>query len=166
LWQKLEDAFAYAATKNVVIVLVVGATRLDDSRWEEEVDLKGMKVKQGSNHGKRLSVMAPAEKILVCVPHDRRVYEAADGPMGATKVEYKGKQDVLPMGATSCAAPVVTSLVALVCCARPDLDARSVVEIVKKGCDDIGEKGPDLYTGHGRVNFGKTLQLAVSWPRK
>jgi subtilisin family serine protease len=185
LWQRLEDAFAYAAKKNVVVVLaagnnaaewddypgspdtviVVGATRLDDTRWEEEREFKGTKVKQGSNYGKRLTVMAPAEKVLVCVPHDRRVYEAADGPMGAAKVEYKGKHEVLPMGATSCAAPVVTALVALVQSARPDLDARAVVEVVKKGCDDIGKEGYDIHTGHGRVNFGKTLALAQGWGR-
>jgi subtilisin family serine protease len=85
--------------------------------------------------------------------------------MGAAKVEYKGKHEVLPMGATSCAAPVVTALVALVQSARPDLDARAVVEVVKKGCDDIGKEGYDIHTGHGRVNFGKTLALAQGWGR-
>jgi subtilisin family serine protease len=184
VWQKLEGAFAYAARKDVVLVLaagnnaaewddypgrpepviVVGATRLDDSRWEEEVEfVKGMKVKQGSNFGKRLTVMAPAEKVLVCVPHERRVYETDDGPMGAAKVEFKGPHEVLPMGATSCAAPVVTSLAALVRSARSDLDARAVVEVITRGCDGIGKKGYDIHTGHGRVNFGKTLQLALGW---
>jgi subtilisin family serine protease len=181
LWQRLEDAFAHAARKGVVIVLaagnnaarwedypgspdtvvVVGATRLDDTRWEEEVDFRGMKLKQGSNFGKRLTVMAPAEKVVVCQPHDRRMYAAADGPMGPTKVEFKGGHQVVPMGATSCAAPVVTALVALLYSARPDLDARSVVEFVKRGCDDIGERGHDLHTGYGRVNFGKSLTLAL-----
>jgi hypothetical protein len=35
--------------------------------------------------------------------------------------------------------------------------------VARRGCDDIGEAGTDLRTGHGRVNFGKTLTLAKSW---
>jgi subtilisin family serine protease len=183
LWRNLEDAFAYAAKKNVVIVLsagnnaqrwedypgdpdtmiVAGATRLDDTRWEQTTEHRGMKVKQGSNFGKRLTVMAPVEKLLVCVPHDRRVYDTQDGPMGPRKVEFKGPHQVLPIGATSCAAPLVSSLVALVYSARPDLDARSVVAVVKKGCDPLGEGDRNDLTGHGRINFGKTLRLAQTW---
>ncbi len=179
-WKKLESAFAYAAEKGVIIVLgagnnadkwedypgdpdsviVVGATLLNDTRWEQEINLHGTKIKQGSNFGKRLTVMAPVEKLVVCVPHEERFYSCDDGPMGRTKVPFKGSHDVLPIGATSSAAPIVTSLVALIYSARPELDAKSVVKIVQQGCDDIGEKGYDLHTGHGRVNFGKSLKLA------
>jgi hypothetical protein len=35
-----------------------------------------------------------------------------------------------------------------------------VVDIIKRGCDDIGEPGYDIYTGFGRVNFLKTLKIA------
>jgi subtilisin family serine protease len=184
-WRRLEDAFAYAAKKDVVIVLgagnnaarcddypggpesviVVGATRLDDSRWEEEVEVRGTKLKQGSNFGKRLTVMAPVEKILVCQPHDPRFYETRDGPTGAAKVEFKGSTQVLPLGATSCAAPVATALVALVRSARPDLDARAVIEVVKEGCDPLARGGHDLHTGYGRLNFGKTMRAALARPK-
>jgi subtilisin family serine protease len=182
-WKKLEDAFSYAAAKGVVVVLsagnnaarwedypgspdtviVAGATLLNDTRWEEEVTVKGTKVKQGSNFGKRLTVMAPVEKLVVCVPHEGRLYSCDDGPMGPTKVPFKGMHDILPHGATSSAAPIVTSLVALLYSARPTLDAKSVVKIVQQGCDDIGEKGYDIHTGYGRVNFGKSLELARDW---
>jgi subtilisin family serine protease len=182
-WQKLEDAFAHAARKNVVLVLaagnnaarwedypgnaetviVAGATLLNDKRWEEEVDFKGSKIKQGSNYGKRLTVMAPVEKLVVCVPHEKRFYSCDDGPMGPMQQEFKGPHDVLRVGATSSAAPIVTALVALVFSARPTLDARTVVEIVQKGCDPLGAKGHDEYTGHGRVNFARTIRLAQEW---
>ncbi len=182
-WSKLEEAFAYAAGKEVVIVLsagnnaaqwedypgrsqtviVVGATMLDDSRWETETEFSGAKIKQGSNYGKRLSVMAPVEKILTCQPHDQRVYQTPDSPMGPTKVAFKGPHQLLPNGATSSAAPIVSALAALIYSVNPRLDAKSVVEIVKRGCDDVGEKGYDIYTGHGRVNFGRSVKLARSW---
>src|SRR5206468_5641463 len=112
--------------------LVVGATRLDDSRWEEEVKLPGMTIKQGSCFGKRLSVMAPVQDLVVCQPHDRRFYDADDGPMGPIKAEFEGPYKVIPIGATSSAAPIVSSLAALILSARPDLDARSVVAIVER----------------------------------
>jgi subtilisin family serine protease len=180
-WTKVEEAFAYAASKNVIIVLsagndgartedypghaetviVAGAILLDDKRWEREVDLRGTKIKQGSNFGNRLTCMAPVQDLLVCAPHEKRVYETGDGPYGAMKEDFKGAHDVLKIGATSSAAPIVSALSALVFSARPDLDARTVVELIKHGCDDLGDPGCDVHTGYGRINFAKTLQLAV-----
>jgi subtilisin family serine protease len=185
-WKRLEAAFSYAAEKGVVIVLsagnnaaqwedypgspdnviVVGATLLNDTRWEEEVTFQGTKIKQGSNFGKRLTVMAPVEKLVVCAPHEQRYYSCDDGPMGPMKLPFKGAHKVRPIGATSSAAPMVTSLVALIYSARPTLDARSVVKIVQQGCDAIGKKGYNIHTGYGRVNFGKSLKLAREWEKK
>jgi subtilisin family serine protease len=184
-WKNLEAAFSYAAEKGVIIVLsagnnaaqwddypgspatviVAGATLLNDKRWEEEVTFQGTRIKQGSNFGKRLTVMAPVEKLVVCTPHEQRFYSCDDGPMGPMKLPFKGAHEVRPNGATSSAAPIVTSLVALIYSARPTLDARSVVKIVQQGCDDIGGKGYNVYTGYGRVNFGKSLKLAHDWDR-
>lgn len=186
VWKKVEDAFAYAAEKDVVIVLsagnnaakwegypgnahsmlVVGASLLDDTRWEQEIEMMGTKIKTGSNYGNRLSVMAPVDNLTTCQPHEARFYDVQDGPAGPMKVPFDGTHYVTPNGATSSAAPIVSSLVALVLCANPELDAKSVVEIVKQGCDDIGEQGYDIHTGYGRVNFGKTLRLAKSWKRE
>ena len=180
-----EAAVEYARQKDVVLVLgagnngrlcedypgnpdaviVVGAVLLNDSRWEEVHDIKGTKIKEGSNFGKRLTVVAPTEDLQVCWPHDKRFYASVDGPMGVTQAEFEGPYRVFPGKGTSCAAPIVTALVALVRSVRPDLDAPSVVEIVKRGCDDIGEPGYDIYTGYGRVNFGKTVRLAQTWKR-
>jgi subtilisin family serine protease len=181
-WQVLEDAFAYARQKGVIIVLgagnnaalcedypgnedsviVVGATRMDDTRWEEMLDLQGTKIRQGSNFGKRLTVMAPTENLQVCMPHDPRFYNSADGPMGPTKVDFKDPYGTAPQGATSSAAPLVTSLVALVYSIRPDFNASAVIDAIKQGCDDIGANGYDIHTGFGRVNFGKTIRIAMA----
>jgi hypothetical protein len=136
---------------------------LNDTRWEQEVDFQGTKIKQGSNFGKRLTVMAPVEKLVVCTPHEERFCSCKDGPMGPTRLPFGGAHEVLANGATSSAAPIVTSLVALIYSVRPTLDAKSVVKIVDRGCDDIGKKGYNLYTGHGRVNFGKSIKLAQNW---
>jgi subtilisin family serine protease len=184
-WRKIDEAVRYAVEKDVVIVLaagnnaerwddypgtaetviVAGASKLDDTPWFQADVLQGTKIRQGSNSGKRLTAMAPVQNLVVCIPHERRFYENDDGPMGAGKVPFKETHDVLPIGATSAAAPIVAALVALVRSARPDLDVRTVVAIVQRGCDDIGAPGFDEETGHGRVNFGKTLRLARAWKR-
>lgn len=182
-WQKLEEAFAYAAEKGVVIVLgagndaarsedypgrpenviVAGAALLNDARWEEEVIIQGAKVRRGSNFGERLTVMAPVEKLIVCAPHEPRFYTCDDGPMGPVKLPFQGPHELRTNGATSAAAPIVSSLAALIYSIRPDLDAESVVQIIQQGCDRPGQSGHDLHMGYGRVNFGKTLKLAVDW---
>jgi subtilisin family serine protease len=182
---KLEEAFSYAANKDVIIVIpagnsarevedypgdenstiVAGATMLNDERWEEEISMGKQTIKQGSNYGKRLTVMAPVESLVVCVPHEKRYYSADDSPVGTTEEEFKDMYDVMPSGATSSAAPIVTSLVSLVYSLRPDLDAKSVIQVIKQGCDDIGEKGYDIYTGYGRLNFVKTLEIAKNWEK-
>jgi hypothetical protein len=140
----------------------VGAVTSDDKRWEVEQEVMGMKLKQGSNFGKRLTAMAPVENIVVCNPHDPRFYQTDNGPMGPFKVPFAGTHQASPNGATSLAAPVVTSLVALLRSSNRDLDAAAIVKIVQQGCEDIGENGYDIHTGFGRVNFGKSLRLAKS----
>jgi subtilisin family serine protease len=185
-WKKLEESFAYAASKNVVIVLgagndaartedypgdpkaviVAGASLLNDQRWEMDVEVRGTKVKQGSNYGKRLTCLAPVEDLLVCAPHEKRMYEAEDGPYGATKAPFNGVHDIRKIGATSSAAPIVSALAALIWSARPDLDAPTVVEMIQRGCDPLGEPGFHDRTGFGRVNFAKSLEIAVKRGKK
>jgi thermitase len=182
-WEKLDAAFRAAASKDVLIVLgagnngldcddypgdgestvVVGAATMDDKPWEQEMSVGGQKFKQGSNFGRRLTVMAPSVGLMVCAPHEPRFYACDDGPTGAVRETFEAAVQWIPVGATSCATPIVTSLAALVLSLRPDLPASAVLDIIRRGCDDIGEAGTDLRTGHGRVNFGKTLTLAKSW---
>jgi thermitase len=185
-WERLEAAFQHAADKGVLIilaagnnavesddypggeasVLVVGASKLDDTRWEQETKMMGRTFKQGSNFGRRLGVMAPTDNVLTCVPHEKRFYGSDDGPMGPESGAFNKAVEVMPIGATSCAAPIATALAALVFSLRPDLDGPAVADLIKKGCDDIGDKGFDALTGWGRVNFLKTLELARSAPHK
>ena len=85
---------------------------------------------------------------------------------GTMKEHFKGGDDDLKIRATSSAAPVISALAALVFSARPDLDAPIVVELIKQGCDDLGEPGFDVRTGHGRINFAKTVELAIHYGKE
>lgn len=174
--QKIDEALEYAREHDVLVVIaagnsnkeisnmlkskdniiIVGASTKNDTRWTMTIGV----VTQGSNWGKLLDVCAPVEELVVCLPSDNRFYKTDDGPMGAEKVPYEGSIcDVMPFGATSGATPIVTSLAALVYSIAPDMTANEVKEVIFEGCDDIGEKGIDIYTGHGRINFGKTIAL-------
>ena len=171
---ELNEAFEYAREHDVLIVvgagnsnheipdtftnndhiIVVGASDKNDNRWT--VTAQGLT--QGSNWGEALDVCVPIENLPVCQPSDPRYYKTIDGPAGSEDAEYKGICTVLRYGATSSATPIVTSLAALIYSIAPDLTAAEVKQAIIEGCDDIGEQGFDIYTGHGRVNFGKTVR--------
>ncbi|MBU0638980.1 MAG: S8 family serine peptidase [Planctomycetes bacterium] len=184
--KRLDNAFAYAAQKDVIMVigagnqatevpeypgtaetvLVVGATTLADERWETTVEHRGLSIKQGSCYGPRLSVMAPMENIRTARPHEEAYYKIADTPAGKSEAEFGGRYETSPTGATSLATPIVTSLVALVRSLRPDLSAAEVVQVVQQGAVDLGEPGHDDLTAYGRVDYLKTLELARDLPKK
>lgn len=179
----LNDAFEYAAEKDVVLVIgagnlskevteypgdsttviVAGACMLDDTRWEQSVNYANMDITQGSCYGPRLTVMAPVQNLMVCLPHEERFYIADNSPMGKSENHFDAAYDTLEVGATSSAAPVVSSLAALVRSIRPDLSAKEVIQIIKQGAVDIGPPGRDIHNGHGRIDFLKTLELAKTW---
>ncbi|MFC1635766.1 S8 family serine peptidase [Planctomycetota bacterium] len=177
---KLQRAFSYAEEKDVIIVisagnsaikidsfpvssklvLIVGASLLNDTRWEVSRSIKGQTMKFGSNFGSVLDVVAPIDRLQVCVPHDERMYNIQSGPYGATNHPFRGDCLTMPNGATSEAAPIVTSLIALCYSVNPEIKARSIIDLIKNNCDDIGDPGVDIYTGYGRINFRKTIESA------
>ncbi|GEM_PF-3893534 len=87
---------------------------------------------------------------------------ADEGAKVINRIPYEGMYSVMKNGATSSAAAVVSALAGLIRSIRPDLSAREVVDIIRKGADDIGEPGYDTYTGFGRVNFEKTVEIALA----
>ncbi len=148
-----------ATLKSYENIIMVGALTLNDERWT----ITAGNVTQGSNYGELLDVCAPIENLVVCQPSDARYYKSDDGPMGAEDIPFKGGLcDIIPIGATSSAAPIVTSLAALVYSIAPGMSASEVKQAILEGCDDIGDKGVDRYTGHGRINFGKTISLVTN----
>ena len=182
--ERMDAAFAYALERDVVLVigagntgtrveeypgdadtvLIAGASTMQDQRWVMEVDVGGQKVVQGSCTGPRLSVLAPSVNLVTARPHDKAFYELADSPVGASKVPFEGAYAMEPVGATSSATAIVSSLAALVRSARPDLDARSVIRIIKESARDLGPAGFDEETGFGRVDFARALDMARAAP--
>lgn len=167
------DIFDYAIKKDVLIVLasgndnteklyfnnlpddilVVGGINRNNRRWEEAFfNISGKK--KGSNYGEFLNIVAPVEGLVVCYPRSNSLKS------------NKGLFKISNTPGTSYAAPMATSLVALIRSMRPDIDAKTVIEIIQQGADDLGAEGWDKQTGYGKLNFYKSLKLAQSWPRQ
>ncbi len=176
---RLQDGFDYAKEKDVIIVLgagnnnqrvtdypgdssfvlIAGASMLTGQRWTMSAKVRGMEIKQGSDYGPRLSVVAPVENMVIAAPHEEAYYDWKDTPLGAQKVPFNGHYQVRTC-ATSCAAPQVAALAALVRTVRPDLKAAKVIHLIEQGADPIGAPGFHEETGYGRIDFLRTLDLA------
>ena len=160
----IEDAVKYACSKGVIIiaptgndarnmvyyparfegVIAVGGVNEDDEWWYEERKLKGFPapIKQGSNYGDGVDVVAPCCNILHAYP------------TVSSKAMYQSEGC-----GTSLAAPQVAGLVALMMSKNPNLTPGEIREIIIKGCDDLGPQGWDEKYGYGRINVGKTLKI-------
>ncbi|MBA2874600.1 S8 family peptidase [Thermaerobacillus caldiproteolyticus] len=71
------------------------------------------------------------------------------------------------LSGTSMATPFVTSAVALLKAAHPELDVIQIRKRLFQSALDIREKGYDIYSGHGVVQIAKAFQLpfseAIDW---
>jgi thermitase len=64
-------------------------------------------------------------------------------------------------GGTSFSSPMVAGVAALVISANPTLSGQGVMDVLYRSADDIGTGGWDQYTGWGRVNARRAVELAM-----
>ncbi len=64
-------------------------------------------------------------------------------------------------GGTSAATPHVAGICALVLSVRPSTNLAEMREFLRRGADDIGDPGYDIFTGAGRANAHATLLAAL-----
>ncbi len=83
-------------------------------------------------------------------PRFEEVWKGPDGTWGL----YVGLQG------NSFAGPHVAGVAALVLSARPDLPAWKVRELLVATCEDLGDKGPDVATGAGRMRAAEAVAAA------
>ncbi len=140
----LEEAVAYAKSKNVVLVaasgnkaksslnyparlasvVAVGATTSKDTRASF------------SNYGKGLDLVAPG----VMIP------------------SYIHDGEIAYSSGTSMAAPHVTAVASLLFSLKPSLTAKQVETILKQSAVDLGAKGYDQTYGYGRLNANQAVR--------
>jgi len=117
--------------------LAVGASNPSDKRCTAADWGMG-----GSNYGAYLDVVAPGNMIVsttsMLEEHD---YYYNDG--------------------TSCSAPFVAGVAALLWSAHPEWSNQKVFLQITRTADDISPAGYDIYTGYGRVNAYRALTESV-----
>ncbi|MDK2964803.1 S8 family serine peptidase [Lacrimispora sp.] len=100
----------------------------------------------GSNYGPEVDVAAPGVHIFTTDIMN--------------KSGYSSNNYVEDFNGTSAATPHVAGVAALVLSVAPELKASQVEDIIRTTADDIGAKGFDNYTGHGRINAFKAVSKA------
>jgi thermitase len=154
--QVMQDAINYAAERGVLVVaaagnsrsdeyfypaalenvLAVSATRQDDTRWSL------------SNFGSWIDIAAPGYAIF-------STYHALDN-------YYSGYTF---MSGTSMAAPHVVGLAGLLLSQRPGRTPADLHRLLVESATDLGDPGPDIYFGAGRINTNRALMLEVPQPK-
>lgn len=154
--QFMQDAISYAVENGVLVVaaagngrsdeyfypaalesvLSVSATRQDDTRWSL------------SNFGSWIDVAAPGYAIF-------STYHALDN-------YYNGYTF---MSGTSMAAPHVAGLAGLLLSQQPGRTPADLRRLILESATDLGEPGPDIYFGAGRINANRALALEIPQPK-
>lgn len=62
---------------------------------------------------------------------------------------------------TSCSAPIVAGIIALLFSINPNLTPAQIQDILKQSADDLGTSGWDTRYGWGRVNAARAVQMAA-----
>jgi subtilisin family serine protease len=122
---------------------------------------------------------AYAEVIAVSAtgPTDEIAYYSSTGPeiwisapggdasLGTTSAIYSTVNDsgYEYMQGTSMASPAVAGVAALIRSVNADLGPTDVAEILKQSSKDLGVVGRDDVYGHGRLDAGAALNLALNW---
>ena len=145
-----DDAFAYAAEHDVVVVAaagnrgsgttVVGApATMPGVLTVAGVDRDGTASFDASSQGITIAIAAPSEELVGAAP-------------GGTYLAWSG---------TSGAAPIVSGIVALVRAAHPELDVANVINRIVATAHDQGDAGYDPYYGYGLIDAAAAVSADV-----
>ncbi len=133
-----DDAFLYAADKDVVVVAAAGNRGSGTEAVGAPATMPGVLTVAGVDRDREASADASAQGITIGVaaPSEQLVGALP----GGGRAQWSG---------TSGAAPIVAGVVALVRAAHPDLNAASVIDRVVGTAVDAGDPGPDYLYGFG-----------------
>ena len=146
-----DDAFLYAAEKDVVVIAAAGNRGSGTTQVGAPATMPGVLTVAGldrsgkaswnaSSQGITIGVAAPAEQLVGTVPGGG--YVLWDGTSGAT--------------------PIVAGVAALVRAAHPDLDAANVINRIVKTAKDAGTAGNDPIYGFGKLDAAAAVTSKVA----
>ena len=154
----LAEAITYAYDKGTVFVAAAGNDNQDASGFVPASDPHAITVSAFdyldlkaffSNYGLKIDVAAPGVDVLSL--------KASAGSMCGTS-RTVGTNYCYVSG-TSMATPHVAGLAALILAKNPSFTNEQVRQAIRKGADDVSTPGLDIYSGFGRINSFKSLQV-------
>lgn len=147
------DAVNYALKKGVVVVTAAGNDNRDAVNYAYPAypqTIPGViTVSATDRYDQRTSWSNFGSNIAVAAPGDGVITTCASLNLCST-------------GGTSMSSPIVAGVAALIVSLNPQLSNMQVNDIIKNSADDLGAIGRDDYYGHGRVNAGKAIMLALN----
>ncbi|MGN0545922.1 MAG: S8 family serine peptidase [Acutalibacteraceae bacterium] len=133
----LDEAIAYADSKNVSVVVSAGNEGIDTKKYCPAHNISAITVTSVyedlsfangySNFGKEVDLCAPGMNI----------------------VGYSSSGVIKKMGGTSMAAGFISASAALFRLDHPECNALQTQEALKNSCSDLGSEGFDIYYGYG-----------------
>jgi subtilisin family serine protease len=142
----LRRAVDYALSKNVVLVSTMGNDRQEKPRYPAAYpgviavgSTDAQDQRSGfSNYGSWMSVSAPGKDVLSTFP--------------TYTVRLVNTPGYGFMTGTSMAAPLVSGLCGLVRSKHPGMAPAEVKRLIEETARDLGDPGPDVHYGHGRID--------------
>lgn len=169
----LDDAILYAANNGARVItmsLTVGSSQAIDDALSYAYNTKGAFIDCASGNGYASSVSYPASN-----PHVMAVGATDHNDVRASFSNYGSQLELVAPGVsvlttglgntyqtnsgTSFSAPCVAGGAALLFSKNGSLTNAQVRQYLKDGADDLGSAGFDVFTGYGRLNVKRALDL-------
>ncbi|MFN0202471.1 MAG: S8 family serine peptidase [Bacteroidia bacterium] len=152
----MHEAIRYAYSKGVIMIASAGNGTGDDlhypSSFDEVISISASSlynntesIWQATSYGHTVTMCAPGADIF-----STRLRDSVNGRW----VEY------VHASGTSASAPMVAGTAALLLSQRGELSPQQVRGLLVNGTDDLFNEGWDHFTGSGRLNMLKSLQVA------
>jgi serine protease len=151
------DAVAYAHQKGVVVLAAAGnysknAESYSPAGLPQVITVAASDHRDAaasfSNWGPKIDITAPGVEILSLLAEGSTSGENSDKVVGT---KYRR------MSGTSMACPHAAGVAALLLAKHPNLTPEQVRYILRNSADDVGEKGWDIYAGHGRLDAQRAV---------
>ena len=143
----LQNAIDYAWERGVVIVASAGNDLNDTLNYPASC-----------NNVISVSATNSINELAFFSSYGTAIDVTAPGQAIYTTSLYSGNYG--SVDGTSFSSPIVAGLAGLIWAITPNLTNAQVVALIEQNADDLGEKGWDIYFGHGKINIYNTLIAA------